>query len=79
MTGAGAAPVLIISTTGDPATPYAEGVKLAEDLESGVLVSFEGEGHTAYSRYGDQCVIDAVDGYLLSGIVPADGTWCESF
>ena len=79
LTGKGANPVLIVSTTGDPATPYEEGVKLADDLESGVLVSFEGEGHTAYSRYGDQCVIDAVDGYLLRGIVPADGTWCESF
>lgn len=79
LTGAGAAPVLIISTTGDPATPYEEGVKLSEDLDSGVLVSFEGEGHTAYSRYGDQCIVDAVDGYLLRGVVPRNGTWCESF
>lgn len=79
LTGKGANPVLIVSTTGDPATPYEEGVKLAEDLESGVLVSFEGEGHTAYSRFGDQCVVDAVDGYLLRGIVPKDGTWCRSF
>jgi len=78
LTGAGAAPVLIVSTTGDPATPYEEGVKLADDLESGVLVSFDGEGHTAYSRYGDQCVVDAVDGYLLRGIVPKDGTWCPA-
>jgi len=76
LTGAGANPVVIVSTTGDPATPYAEGVKLADDLESGVLVTFDGEGHTAYSQYGDQCVVDAVDGYLLRGIVPKDGTWC---
>ena len=79
LTGTGAAPVLIVSTTGDPATPYEEGVKLADDLESGVLVSFDGEGHTAYSAYGAQCIVDAVDGYLLDGTVPEDGTWCESF
>ena len=78
LTGKGAKPVLIISTTGDPATPYEEGVKLADDLESGRLLSFEGEGHTAYSRFGDQCVVDAVDNYLLQGIAPADGTWCRS-
>lgn len=78
LTGAGADPVLIVSTTGDPATPYQEGVKLAEDLESGVLVSFDGEGHTAYSRYGDSCVVNAVDGFLLRGVVPKDGTWCPT-
>ncbi|MBO9578155.1 MAG: alpha/beta fold hydrolase [Microbacteriaceae bacterium] len=79
LSGKGAKPVLIVSTTGDPATPYEEGVKLADDLESGVLVSFDGEGHTAYSAYGDQCVVDAVDGYLVDGTVPEDGTWCEGF
>jgi hypothetical protein len=45
---------------------------------TGVLVTFEGEGHTAYSRYGDACVVAAVDGYLLRGVVPKDGTWCRS-
>lgn len=76
LTGTGAAPVLIVSTTGDPATPYEEGVKLADDLESGVLLSFDGEGHTAYSAYGDQCVMDTVDAYLVDGIVPPDDSWC---
>jgi pimeloyl-ACP methyl ester carboxylesterase len=77
LTGKGAAPVLIVSTTGDPATPYEEGVKLADDLESGVLVTFDGEGHTAYSAYGNACIVDTVDAYLLNGTVPEDGTWCQ--
>jgi len=78
LTGKGAAPVLIVSTTGDPATPYEEGVKLADDLESGVLLTFDGEGHTAYSAFGNGCILDTVDAYLLDGTVPADGTRCEA-
>lgn len=78
LSGTGAAPVLIVSTTGDPATPYEAGVKLSEDLESGVLVTFDGEGHTAYSAFGNQCVVDIVDAYLLDGVVPDDGVWCDA-
>ena len=76
--GTGAAPVLIVSTTGDPATPYENGVRLAKDLESGVLLTFDGEGHTAYSAFGNACVVRAVDAYLLDGTVPSDGTRCEA-
>ncbi len=72
---AGAAPILVIGTTGDPATPYEWSVNLAEQLESGVLLTFEGEGHTAYGR-GNACVAEAVEGFLVEGTVPADGTTC---
>jgi len=78
LTGKGAPPVLIVSTTGDPATPYAEGVKLADDLESGVLLTFDGEGHTAYGAYSNQCIVSAVDAYFLQDVVPKDGTTCEA-
>lgn len=71
----GAAPILVIGTTGDPATPYAWSVALAEQLESGLLLTFDGEGHTAYGRSND-CVTDAVDGYLIDGAVPEDGLVC---
>lgn len=71
----GAAPIVVIGTTGDPATPYEWSVALADQLESGVLVTWEGEGHTAYGRAGD-CVVDAVDAYLVEGTVPEEGLTC---
>lgn len=69
LTGAGAPPVLVISTTGDPATPYEWGVALADQLESAVLVTFNGEGHTAYGQ-GNACILSTVDRYFLEGVVP---------
>jgi pimeloyl-ACP methyl ester carboxylesterase len=72
---AGAAPILVIGTTRDPATPYAWAVELAEQLESGVLLTYDGDGHTAYNR-GSGCIDSTVEEYLISGTVPADGTRC---
>jgi pimeloyl-ACP methyl ester carboxylesterase len=75
VTGAGADPVLIVSTTGDPATPYEWGVALSEQLESAQLVTFNGEGHTAYNQ-GTECVDSAVDDYLIEGTVPSSDPDC---
>ena len=71
----GAAPILVVGTTNDPATPYVWAQNLAEQLESGQLVTFEGEGHTAYNK-SNSCVNDAVDNYLLKGTVPAEDPMC---
>lgn len=73
---AGAAPILVIATTGDPATPYEWGVRLAEELESGVLLTNVGDTHTAYAE-GKPCVDAAVDAYLIDLEVPSAGTRCE--
>jgi pimeloyl-ACP methyl ester carboxylesterase len=72
---AGAAPIVVIGTTRDPATPYHWAVHLADQLESGVLVSRDGDGHTGYNA-GNECVDEAVENYLVSGTVPADGLEC---
>lgn len=72
----GAAPIVVIGTQGDPATPYEWAPALADQLESGVLVSWDGQGHTAYGRAGD-CIGNAVDGYLVDGTVPEDGLECS--
>lgn len=71
----GAPPILVIGTSNDPATPlrWAEG--LAGQLESGVLLVYEGEGHTAYAR-GSECIDGAVDTYLLDLDPPPDSTRC---
>lgn len=71
----GAAPIVVIGTTRDPATPYAEAVALAKELESGVLVSRDGDGHTAYNK-GNDCIDVAVEDYLIEGTVPEDGLEC---
>lgn len=71
----GAPPIVVIGTTGDPATPYAWSENLAKILSSGVLVTYEGDGHTAYGRSND-CVADAVEDYLVDGVVPQDGLVC---
>ena len=72
----GAAPILVVGTTGDPATPYEWSQALAKQLDSAVLVTWEGNGHTAYGRAGN-CVTTAVDGYLLAGTMPEDGLVCH--
>jgi len=72
----GAGPILVIGTTRDPATPYEWSQALAEQLDSGVLVTREGDGHTGY-RVGNRCVDDAVDEYFLDGTVPEDGLLCK--
>jgi pimeloyl-ACP methyl ester carboxylesterase len=70
----GAPPILVIGTTGDPATPYESTQRLAEMLGVGVVVTNEGEGHTAYP--GTPCVDELVDSYLVDLTVPASGTTC---
>jgi pimeloyl-ACP methyl ester carboxylesterase len=71
----GAAPIVVVGTTRDPATPYAEAVALADQLASGVLLTRDGDGHTAYNS-GNDCIDEAIEGYLIDGAVPADGTKC---
>lgn len=75
VTGAGAQPILVVGTTGDPATPIEWAQAVSQQLESGVLLTYEGEGHIAYDS-GDPCVVGAVDHYLLTGEPPADDTKC---
>jgi pimeloyl-ACP methyl ester carboxylesterase len=72
---AGAAPIVVVGTTRDPATPYQWAVHLADQLQSAVLVSRDGDGHTGYNS-GNDCVDQAVESYLVDGTVPQDGLQC---
>ncbi len=69
-----AAPMLVVGTTNDPATPYKWAQALTEQLGA-TLLTFDGEGHTAYGR-SNQCVTDAVDGFLVDGVMPPAGVTC---
>ncbi|MEU6339745.1 alpha/beta hydrolase [Streptomyces sp. NPDC046977] len=72
----GAAPILVIGTTRDPATPYPQAVALAGQLESGRLLTRVGDGHTGYHR-GNACVDRTVDRFLLRGTLPPAGAVCR--
>lgn len=76
ITAPGSPPILVLGTTGDPATPYAEAQALADQLSQGVLVTYVGEGHLAYNK-GNDCVNTAVDDYLIDDTVPAPDLRCE--
>ena len=72
---AGAKPILVVGTLRDPATPYRQAQALAADLASGVLLGWNGDGHTAYGE-GSSCVDSIVNDYLISLKTPRSGTVC---
>lgn len=72
----GAAPILVIGTTGDPATPYQWSVEMAEVLSSGVLYTVEADGHTAFLSV--PCVDDVVIDYLVDLDLPGENSGCAA-
>lgn len=75
LTADGAAPILVVGTVDDPATPYEWAEGLAGQLSSGRLLTWEGHEHTAYGQ-GSACIDEAVEAYLLAGRMPGEGTRC---
>jgi pimeloyl-ACP methyl ester carboxylesterase len=71
----GAPPIVVVGTTGDPATPYANAARLAQLLGTGTVLTWQGEGHTAYPQVG--CITNAVNDYLISLRVPENGARCS--
>ncbi|MBQ1121288.1 alpha/beta hydrolase [Streptomyces sp. B15] len=71
----GADPIVVVGTTRDPATPYRWAQGLAGQLTPARLLTYKGDGHTAYLR-GSDCVDSAVNAYLVHGKAPKDGTTC---
>ncbi len=72
---AGAAPILVLGTRDDPATPITWAHGLASELESATLVTVRGERHTAFAA-GNECVDALVTRYLVHLDVPRGGTGC---
>ena len=70
----GLPPILVVSTTNDPATPYKAGVDLADQL-GGTLVTFEGTQHTVVFQ-GNTCIDDIGAHYLVDVTVPPPNTRC---
>lgn len=76
VSGVGANPVLVIGTTGDPATPYNWSLSLAEQLGNARHLTLEAEGHLAYNK-ASRCINEAVEQYFLTGALPEDGLRCS--
>jgi pimeloyl-ACP methyl ester carboxylesterase len=71
----GLAPIVLISTTGDPATPYQNGVDVAHAIPGAKLITYRGEGHTVFAN-GVACVDDAVTSYLVEAKAPSADLTC---
>jgi len=70
----GAPPIVVVGSTGDPATPYAWSQSLARQLSPASLLTRRGEGHTAY--FFSSCIASAVDDYLIDLKAPKAGLTC---
>lgn len=71
----GAPPIVVVGTTRDPATPLVWAQALAKQLESGQLITRDGDGHTGFHK-GNSCVDDAVEGWLIDGKDPKPDLMC---
>jgi pimeloyl-ACP methyl ester carboxylesterase len=72
----GTEPILVIGTTGDPATPYVGAQALTARIPGADLLTFDSTEHTAFGRGISTCIDDAVDAYLVDGTLPPPGTHC---
>ncbi|ANY08021.1 alpha/beta hydrolase [Pseudonocardia sp. HH130630-07] len=67
---------LVVSMTGDPATPYPGGVAMARTLGASLL-TVDGKQHGAYLLGGSTCVDDVVEAYLLDLETPPADARCS--
>jgi len=74
VTGAGAGPIVVVGTTGDPATPLASTRAMADALEDGHLVVVTANQHTGYGA--NACIEDVVHRYLVDLTIPPEHTTC---
>ncbi|MBN6056992.1 alpha/beta fold hydrolase, partial [Nonomuraea sp. RK-328] len=73
----GTPPLLLVNSLHDPATGYLWALGTARQIgREAALLTYEGAGHAVHGR-GD-CVTDAVNGYLVSLAVPAQGARCPA-
>ena len=72
----GLAPIVLVSTTNDPATPYESGVRVAKSIPGARLVTNVGEGHTVVAE-GKPCIDDMASAYLVDLKAPTNGLRCD--
>lgn len=72
-----APPILMVNSRFDPATPYQWATNAASQSRPLVLLNYDGWGHGAYFK-GSDCVVGAVDQYLLTRRTPPPNTHCAA-
>ncbi len=70
----GAPPILVVGNTGDAATPIGSAQAVAAQLADGVLLTYDGEGHTSVDR--SSCVDNTERRYLTDLTIPPAGALC---
>ena len=73
---AGSAAILVVGNSGDPVTPLPGAEDMADQLDNGVLMIWQGQGHTAYPK--TDCITAAVNAYLIDLTPPSDGLTCPA-
>ena len=66
---------MVVGTTRDPATPLSWAQALASELDSGTLITRDGDGHTGFQQ-GNDCVDNAVERWLVAGVEPKPDLHC---
>jgi pimeloyl-ACP methyl ester carboxylesterase len=66
----GAPPIMIVNATHDPSTSYVWAHGLRARIDGAELLTREGNGHTSYLLPGP--TRDAIDAYLIGGVLPPD-------
>jgi pimeloyl-ACP methyl ester carboxylesterase len=81
---AGAGPVLILASSGDPSTPVEAARRALDDVEQAVLVTIDAPQHLAYlhavhrpEQPAYRCLLDVVEGYLIELVVPSGEVACK--
>jgi len=72
----GVPPILLIGSTGDPATPYPWAEEVAKQIPGSRLLTRDGPGHTGYLY--STCVQRFTDRYLQTLKLPPEGSVCPS-
>lgn len=70
----GAPPILLIGSTGDPATPYVWAQEVAQQIPGSRLLTRDGPGHTGYLF--SHCIQRWTNKYLETLALPPVGTVC---
>ena len=75
--GGGLPRILLVQSTGDPATPYEGAVRAHRAYRGSRLITVEGEGdHGIYVQTANPCVDKIVERYLIDGVYPRHDLTC---
>jgi TAP-like protein len=69
-------PIVVVGTTGDPATPYNNAVLTERLLPGARLITIKGYGHTELAN-PSTCAQNYIASYLINGVLPSTGTTCR--